>query len=280
MTDDITGPDEPETGGRLTIDLSAIQTNYRLLQERAGRAECAAVVKADAYGLGAARVAKALWDAGARTFFVAHPFEARTVRTAAPDAVIYVLSGLPRGAAPGLRDIDARPVLGSLPEIDEWAAFARSNAIRGHAAIHVDTGMNRLGVTSAEAAGLAERHTTRTLGFEPSLLMSHLACADEPQHPLNARQYEAFKSALGCGGAEGAAPRAGRTMGRDCGMGTADAGAAAVVAAGTGSGAGDEAGPERGTALVSIRSSESSMTGTSSGRRSTGRAASVRALTV
>lgn len=197
MSDDISGPSEPETGGRLTIDLSAIQENYRLLRERAGRAECAAVVKADAYGLGADRVSKALWDAGARTFFVAHPFEARTVRAAVPNSVIYVLSGLAPGAAPSLREIDARPVLGSMPEIEEWAAFAKANNLPALAAVHVDTGMNRLGITPAEAAAVAERYAAHRLGFELSLLMSHFACADEPQHPLNGRQYEAFKQTLG-----------------------------------------------------------------------------------
>jgi alanine racemase len=178
----------PETGGRLTIDLSAIQSNYRLLSQRAAPAECAAVVKADAYGLGTERVAKALKQAGARTFFVAHPFEARVIRSAAPDAVIYVLNGLTRGTAPVYAEINARPILGSLPEIEEWSAFARANDLSGDAAIHVDTGMNRLGLTLEQAAQFAANKPD----FNIILVMSHLACADEPRHPLNKQQVTAF----------------------------------------------------------------------------------------
>ena len=94
MTRDLSGPPEEETGGRLTIDLDALKSNWRLLDARAGRAECAAVVKGDAYGIGIEPAGRALWEAGARTFFVAHPFEARTLRAELPDAVIYVLNGL------------------------------------------------------------------------------------------------------------------------------------------------------------------------------------------
>jgi alanine racemase len=185
-----------ETGGRLTIDLSAIQSNYTLLRERAANSECAAVVKADAYGLGAPRVARALADIGARTFFVAHVFEARAVREAVPGAAIYVLNGLTHGAAPAYREIGARPVLGSFAEIDEWTAFARAQNIPGDAAIHVDTGMNRLGIAVEEAASIGGRLAARALGFRAALVMSHLACADEPSHPLNERQLVAFEKVI------------------------------------------------------------------------------------
>lgn len=193
----MTGPALPEieTGGRLTIDLSALQANFRLLQDHAGPAECAAVVKADAYGLGAERIVPALAAAGARTFFVAHPHEARVVRKAAPEAVIYVLSGLAPGSAAVLAEIGARPVLGSNAEIDEWSAFASAQNLPGEAAVHIDTGMNRLGLTIDEAASVAERFSAGRLGFRPSLVMSHLACADEPGHPLNDRQIRSFTHA-------------------------------------------------------------------------------------
>ncbi len=190
-----TDVNELETGGRLTVDLSAVQSNFRLLQTRCAPAECAAVVKADAYGLGAGPVAAALHEAGARTFFVAHPVEARAVRTSAPDAVIYVLSGLAPGAAPALAEIGARPVLGSVAEIEEWAAFAKARNLPGHAAIHIDTGMNRLGLTMEECTHIADRFASGSLGFELALVMSHLACADELSHPLNARQLAAFRQA-------------------------------------------------------------------------------------
>ena len=192
MTTKLSGPPEIETGGRLTIDLAALKSNWRLLDARAGRAECAAVVKADAYGIGIEPAGRALWEAGARTFFVAHPFEARAVRAELPDAVIYVLGGLPPGGAQAFADIDARPVLGSLPEIDEWARFAESNDLVGEAAIHVDTGMNRLGLALGEADEIAERFSDGNLGFRPSLIMSHLACGEDPKHPLTQRQIEAF----------------------------------------------------------------------------------------
>ena len=183
---------ETEAGGLLNIDLAAITSNYTFLRKKTGAAECAAVVKADAYGLGAERVAKALWDANARTFFVALPHEARIVRAAVPGAALYVLSGLAPGAGPILWDVNARPVLGSLAEVEEWAAFCRSNNLGGDAAIHVDTGMNRLGLSLDEARSVADRAADGALGFKPALVMSHLACADEPENPLNRRQLDAF----------------------------------------------------------------------------------------
>jgi alanine racemase len=181
------GPPEIETGGRLMIDLSAIAANYKLLAERSAPAECAAVVKADAYGLGVPAISKALWDAGARTFFVAHVFEARALRAALPDAVLYVLSGLNPGTASILVDIKARPVLGSLGEIEEWNAKGNG----AQAALHIDTGMNRLGVSFGEAEEIARK----ALSFRFCLVMSHLACADMPNHPLNKEQLTAFEAA-------------------------------------------------------------------------------------
>jgi alanine racemase len=185
------GPAPLETGAILTIDLSAIVANWRDLAQRAAPAECAAVVKADAYGCGIPEVVAALTEAGVRTFFVAHAFEGRKAREASPDAIIYVLNGLPPGGAPALLGLRLRPVLGSLPEIAEWAETGGSQA----AAIHVDTGMNRLGLTLAEARDVARRHEDGSLGFGASLIMSHLACADEPSHPLNARQLDLFVKA-------------------------------------------------------------------------------------
>ncbi|BCJ90835.1 alanine racemase [Terrihabitans soli] len=179
------GPPETETGGRLTIDLSAIAANYKLLASRAAPAECAAVVKADAYGLGVPSVAQALWTAGARTFFVAHVFEARALRAALPEAIIYVLSGLNPGSASILLEINARPVLGSPGEVEEWVAKGGGAS----AALHIDTGMNRLGLSLSEAEETAQKNA-----FRPSLVMSHLACADVPNHPLNKEQLTAFEA--------------------------------------------------------------------------------------
>jgi len=181
-----------EAGARLTIDLKALAANYRLLAERAQPAECAAVVKADAYGLGLRPVAQRLADCGCDTFFVALLAEARRLRAALPRATLYVLDGLHPGTAGEFRTLRAQPVLGSWPEIEEWDDFAQYSGERLAAAVHIDTGMNRHGLTPADAAAFAEALKRRH--FTPSLVMSHLACADEPGHPMNARQIADFRT--------------------------------------------------------------------------------------
>jgi alanine racemase len=182
--------------GVLTIDLDALVANWRQLALRAAPAECAAVVKADGYGLGAARVAAALAAAGCRTFFVATLDEGTAVRAAlAPlppaggeEAVIYLLNGLPRGAEPDLIAHRLRPVLNSLADIDAWAAVPGGPL---PAAVQLDTGMSRLGLSDEEQRRLAEA-PQRLGGIALALLMSHLACADEPDHPLNDEQRRRF----------------------------------------------------------------------------------------
>lgn len=177
-------------GGRLTIDLRALQDNWRALRAISPASECAAVVKADAYGLGSEQAARALGAAGAKTFFVAHPSEAARVRKVLPDATIYVLNGLTPGACEAMAAIRARPVLGSREEIDEWSAYVRATGADEAAAIHVDTGMNRLGLDPEEARELLPLG----FGFRSALLMSHLACADEPERPETERQRALFQS--------------------------------------------------------------------------------------
>ena len=180
-------------GGRLTIDLDALRANYRHMADLAAPAECAAAVKADAYGLGLAPVSQALWRAGCRTFFVAHLSEAGRLRAAlGAEAVVYVLNGLLPGLAPHLAAIDARPVLGSLAEIAEWREFragAKASMPPPKAAIMIDTGFNRLGLSAGELKALAADPCPMT-GIDVALVMSHLACADEPAHELNARQQK------------------------------------------------------------------------------------------
>ena len=179
-------------GGRLTIDLGALAENWRTLAERAGEAATAAVVKGDGYGIGIAPAAQALAEAGCHTFFVALPEEGLRVREAVRDAAIYVLDGLIGGAAEAYARADLRPVLGSWPEIEEWAAFRRAGGRTG-SALQVDTGMNRLGLTPAEARKLGEHRDLRdALGL--GLVMSHLAAADTPEHPLNRKQLTAFRA--------------------------------------------------------------------------------------
>jgi alanine racemase len=185
------GPSEAEAGGVLTINLSAISANWIALGRQAMPAECAAVVKADGYGCGIEAVARSLNRTGCKTFFVADIAEAQRVRAVAPNSVIYALSGLLPGTAAAYAGIRAQPVIGSLVELAEWDAFCSANQWRGGAALHVDTGMNRLGISAEEAAALAPRIRTGNHGI--SLLMSHMACSEQPEHPLNERQIQLFR---------------------------------------------------------------------------------------
>ena len=185
------GPVAAETGGTLTIDLAAIAANWQALSRQLLTVECAAVVKANAYGLGLKPVVAALADGGCKTFFVADIAEARTVRARAKDATVYVLHGFTLQCAEAFIELAARPVINSMTELAEWDAFVADRAWQGGAALHVDTGMNRLGVSPEEAAALAPRAQTQNHGI--ALLLSHLACADIPDHPLNAKQLRLFR---------------------------------------------------------------------------------------
>jgi alanine racemase len=182
---------EVETGGTLTIDLAAVESNWRALTHYTVTAECAAVVKADAYGLGLEPVTAKLAAAGCKTFFVADLAEARRVRARAHEAAIYVLNGFSPEGAPAFMEINARPVINTMTELAEWDTFVAAHKWLGGAALHVDTGMNRLGISSGEAMALAPRVQTENHGI--TLLMSHLACAEVADHPLNAKQIALFR---------------------------------------------------------------------------------------
>jgi alanine racemase len=177
--------------GVLTVDLDAICANWRKLEKTAVPAECAAVIKADAYGCGLEPVARALANAGCKTFFVATLDEARAARAIAPSAAVYVLNGFIQNTGDAYAKIDAKPVIGDLNELAEWDVFCRRSGWAGGVAIHVDTGINRLGLTIAEAQGLIPRINAGDHGIE--LVMSHLACAESLHHPLNARQLATFR---------------------------------------------------------------------------------------
>jgi alanine racemase len=185
------GPPEAEAGGILTIDLSAIFDNYRALAVKVMPTECAAVVKGDAYGCGIDQVTATLSRAGCKTFFVAHLDEARRVRAIAPEAAIYVLNGFPAGAGPGFVEAYARPVINSSVELAEWDLFVADSGWRGGVGLHVDTGMNRLGLSIDETAAVAMRMQSENHGL--TLLMSHFACADQARHPLNDQQIRQFR---------------------------------------------------------------------------------------
>jgi len=182
-------------GGRLTIDPDAIAANWRALKARLGTgAECAATIKADAYGTGQDTTGRRLYAQGCRTFFVAVPTEAVTLRQSLPeDAIIYVLDGLFEGSAPILAEHNLRPVLGSYPEVAEWAAFCRDQGRSFPAAVHLDTGIHRLGLSRDEfLAAMSDPAITGP--FTPSLIMSHLACGSDPAHPMNRKQLEMFSA--------------------------------------------------------------------------------------
>jgi alanine racemase len=188
---DIAKPLEAAANGVLTVDLDALVANWRKLEGRGVPAECAGVVKANAYGCGIEPVTRALNSAGCKTFFVATLDEARRARTAAPHATIYVLNGFFAGTGATYAELNLRPVIGDLAELAEWDAYCKVNGYAGGAAIHIDTGMNRLGISIAEAQALSARASQPDHGI--TLVMSHLACAEDLHHPLNGRQVAAFR---------------------------------------------------------------------------------------
>ncbi len=183
---------DPTATSLLTIDLAALRANYATLRGHAKDSECAAVIKADAYGTGAEQAVRALLREGCKTYFAATFAEAEIIRAAAREATIYVLDGFFAGSGPAFAEKAIRPVLSSLPEIEDWAAFCRERGQPLPAAIQLDTGMNRLGLPRSEIEQLAAAPELLA-SFAPALLMSHLACADEPGHPLNETQLKSFE---------------------------------------------------------------------------------------
>lgn len=173
------------TASTLRIDLDALAANFHTLAAEAAGAQVCPVVKADGYGLGAAQVSRRLYAEGARAFFVARLSEGEALRAALPqpDAVIHVLDGAPAGSESRLIAAKLSPVLSSLDQARAWTGPA--------AALHVDTGMNRLGVSADDALALAKT------GFRPSLIMSHLGRAEDPAQARNADQLARFRSVRG-----------------------------------------------------------------------------------
>ena len=182
-------------GAVLTIDLDAIAQNYRLLRQRAAPAACAAVVKADAYGLGLEVVAPVLAAAGAEIFFVALPEEGIRLRALLPDVRVAVLNGLFADSEEDYVRHRLVPVLNHLGEIERWARRASSAGRPLPAIVHVDTGMNRLGLEARELARLAAE-PERLAGLQVLAVMSHLACADVADHPKTAEHHRRFADAL------------------------------------------------------------------------------------
>ncbi len=179
---------------RYTIDLDALAANLAVVRGEAIGCEVAPVVKADAYGLGAAPVARRLWREGARRFFTARLSEAVSLRNAlgsSRPASIYVLDGCVDGASGPLAAHDLVPVLNSLPQVREWTSHARSVGRTLSAVLHIDTGLNRLGLRPEEAEALAQSHDGLR-GLELDMVISHLACADPGGNPMDVEQVQRF----------------------------------------------------------------------------------------
>ncbi|KAA0698209.1 alanine racemase [Neorhizobium sp. P12A] len=192
MTDFSDDYDAFDTAGvRLTVDLGAIVENWRDLARRSGRARTAAVLKADAYGLGTEDVGEALYLAGARDFFVATAEEGATLRLYAPDARIFVLSGIWPGMERLFFENDLVPVIASEEQLSFWTAVLADYGDYP-CALQVDTGFNRLGLSVDEALMLAD-DVSRPASLAPVLIMSHLACGDDPSHQMNRQQLESFR---------------------------------------------------------------------------------------
>ncbi|WP_310498057.1 alanine racemase [Sandarakinorhabdus sp.] len=169
---------EPAPQARLTVDLAAMVANWRDLAA-AGRAECGAAIKADAYGLGARAAMKALAAAGCRHFYVAHWAEVAALLPLPPGVSVSVLHGAAPHEIETALSLPATPVLATPAQVAAWRQTGRPCEAM------VDTGMNRLGLAPAEAQGLLA-------GLTVTVLHSHLACAEQPGHPLNDIQRQRF----------------------------------------------------------------------------------------
>jgi alanine racemase len=203
----------------LTIDLAAIAENYKILTEQVAPAICGAAVKADAYGLGAAMVAPVLHRAGCEHFFVATLDEGLALRPILPTSQIYILNGLPAGAAEIFAAENLIPVLGTLEQIENWRQHC-STALPRPAALMIDSGMSRLGLSESDMMRLAG---------DPALLhgipivhaMSHLACSDDEANPMNVKQLTLFQALVqGFPWPEGVKPSFGMAASSGCFLGT------------------------------------------------------------
>ena len=179
----------PHLSGQVTINLAALKANWLALEGLAGGAEIAAAIKADAYGLGLERCVLALWAAGCRSFFVARPREGAELRQILPRAVIYVLDGLYEGEAEYYLQHRLTPALISIEEARQWAREGKGAAC----CIHVDSGINRVSFSFAEA----EELKAENLGLNITLVMSHLASSEERHNPFNHSQRQRFEKIRG-----------------------------------------------------------------------------------
>ena len=180
-------PKDEIAGAILTVDLAALCDNHNRAQKHVPNSEVAAVVKGDGYGCGQVRVVQALYSKGVRTFFTAHVEEAIRAKIDAPDASVYVLNGLLPQQARYYRENGIRPVLNTLSQITEWATDGEG----APAALHIDTGMSRLGLSPDETRQLDLSGPIASIDL--AFVMTHLACADDPHNSKNAEQFNLFQ---------------------------------------------------------------------------------------
>ena len=191
VTPNLTAPAAQEECGasaRLTIDLKAVQDNWLKLASLGQGAACGAVVKANGYGLGCEAVMQALYEIGCRIFFIATIAEGEAARKVFPSAKLYVFDGIIKGGVERLISAQLEPVIGSLEELDDWLASGYQQEGKLKAALHFDTGMNRLGFSSTEA----EKIAAKIQGYAPSLIMSHFVSSQIQDSPLNSKQISSF----------------------------------------------------------------------------------------
>lgn len=179
----------------LRVDLPQIRANYDALKAKVGAAKIGASVKADAYGLGAVPVAKTLYGAGCRIFFVATAGEGKLLRDGVgPNAAIYVLNGPAPRDKGVLLGAKLKPVINSIEQARFWGSVAKDVREPPYTAIHIDTGMNRLGLTPEEVTELS-RDKQLWKHLNPEWVMSHLACAPDASNPMNKAQLQRFRKA-------------------------------------------------------------------------------------
>jgi alanine racemase len=174
-------------GAVVTVNLAALQSNYLLLARKAKGAACAAAIKGDGYGIGLKPLAKSLWNAGCRSFYVARPQEGAELRAILPRAQITILDGLYQGAVTYYRKHQLIPALTTIPQIEEWARLGKGEPC----SLHVDTGINRAGLQPKD--WLAFTGNDKLLSqLNIRMLMSHLACGDDVTSPMNQQQLDRF----------------------------------------------------------------------------------------
>jgi alanine racemase len=185
-------PGSPElAAATLTIDLKVLQDNWRQLAREAAPATCAATVKGDAYGLGIEPVCRALAAAGCKIFFVALPHEGAAVRRILPDSTVYIMDGLLPGSAAYYAEHKLTPCLASLEEIEDWRTYCAEASTTLACCLHVNTGINRLGLSETDVEVLASPGSGAD-ELDSRLIMTHLANGDQPGHPRNEEQLETF----------------------------------------------------------------------------------------